>query len=84
MLRRLGYKFVLSTLLAFAVLALPGSSHAKFLVVYTFKGGSDGSGPDAGLISDNAGKLYGTQVAGGSIPSAKKAGAATAAHQLPV
>jgi uncharacterized repeat protein (TIGR03803 family) len=65
MLRCLGSKFVLNTLLALAVLVLPDSSHAKFRVLYTFKGGSDGSGPVASLIMDAAGNLYGTTVGGG-------------------
>jgi len=35
-------------------------------VLYSFKGGSDGDGPIAGLITDAAGNLYGTTSAGGS------------------
>ncbi|HEY3778600.1 MAG TPA: choice-of-anchor tandem repeat GloVer-containing protein [Rhizomicrobium sp.] len=66
MLRCLGSKFVLSTFLALAALALPGSSQAKFRVLYTFKGGSDGSGPVASLIRDAAGNLYGTTEYGGT------------------
>lgn len=34
-------------------------------VLYTFRGGSDGSGPWAGLAMDVAGNLYGTTVDGG-------------------
>lgn len=34
-------------------------------VLYSFTGGSDGSGPAAGLIADAAGNLYGTTAAGG-------------------
>jgi uncharacterized repeat protein (TIGR03803 family) len=66
MLRYLGSKFVRYALLVVTALALPGSSDAKFRVLYTFKGGSDGSGPEAGLIADNAGNLYGTTVGGGA------------------
>ena len=65
MLQWLGFGFVPLALFALAVLALPGSSQAKFQVLYTFKGGSDGSGPVAGLIMDAAGNLYGTTAAGG-------------------
>jgi uncharacterized repeat protein (TIGR03803 family) len=48
-----------------------GSSHAKGgrrpreTVVYTFKGGTDGAGPNA-LFMDAAGNLYGTTVQGGA------------------
>ena len=49
-----------------AVLAAPGSSHAAFRLLYTFKGGTDGAGPEAGLILDKAGNLYGTTVGGGT------------------
>ncbi|MGH6838939.1 MAG: hypothetical protein ACREDT_09070 [Methylocella sp.] len=36
-------------------------------VLYTFKGGSDGGGPVAGLIADSSGNLYGTTSAGGGL-----------------
>jgi uncharacterized repeat protein (TIGR03803 family) len=35
-------------------------------VLYSFKGGSDGLGPLAGLVFDQAGNLYGTTVDGGN------------------
>jgi uncharacterized repeat protein (TIGR03803 family) len=35
-------------------------------VLYSFRGGSDGSYPIAGVVSDNVGNLYGTTTAGGS------------------
>jgi uncharacterized repeat protein (TIGR03803 family) len=34
-------------------------------VLYTFTGAPDGANPDAGVIGDSAGNLYGTTVAGG-------------------
>jgi uncharacterized repeat protein (TIGR03803 family) len=34
-------------------------------VLYAFKGGHDGSGPQAGVVSDQAGDLYGTTYDGG-------------------
>jgi uncharacterized repeat protein (TIGR03803 family) len=34
-------------------------------VLYSFKGGSDGAAPAAGLILDKAGNLYGTTSRGG-------------------
>jgi uncharacterized repeat protein (TIGR03803 family) len=36
-------------------------------LLYTFIGGSDGGGPEAGLVMDSAGNLYGTTFSGGSI-----------------
>ena len=41
----------------------PGS--AKFSVLYSFTGGSDGGSPQAGLVSDTSGNLYGTTELGG-------------------
>jgi uncharacterized repeat protein (TIGR03803 family) len=43
-----------------------GSGGWTQTVIYTFKGGSDGGNPYAGLIFDQAGNLYGTAVVGGS------------------
>jgi hypothetical protein len=38
----------------------------KERVLHSFAGGSDGSGPAAGLVSDSHGHLYGTTLNGGS------------------
>jgi uncharacterized repeat protein (TIGR03803 family) len=38
----------------------------KETVLYSFTGGTDGASPDAGLLRDSAGDLYGTTVDGGS------------------
>jgi uncharacterized repeat protein (TIGR03803 family) len=35
------------------------------IVLYSFQGGTDAAGPGSGLISDTAGNLYGTTIAGG-------------------
>ncbi len=35
-------------------------------VLYSFKGGSDGSGLRGGLIADSSGNLYGTTTSGGA------------------
>ena len=37
----------------------------KFTVLHTFTGGADGSGPQAGLLMDNAGNLFGSAIQGG-------------------
>lgn len=37
----------------------------KFKVIYTFKGSPDGGNPEAGLVLDAAGNLYGTTYSGG-------------------
>ena len=47
------------------VLGIPGAHAATEAVLYSFKGGSDGSNPGASLIIDG-GVLYGTTSAGGS------------------
>ena len=39
---------------------------ATALVLYSFQGGTDGAAPQAGLIEDQAGNLYGTTVYGGT------------------
>src|SRR5579864_3849776 len=49
------------------VLGLAQSTHAQtFTVLHTFTGLPDGGYPDAGLIRDAAGNLYGTTYNGGS------------------
>ena len=35
-------------------------------MLYTFTGGNDGAGPDAGVIGDAAGNFYGTTFGGGA------------------
>jgi uncharacterized repeat protein (TIGR03803 family) len=42
------------------------SAAGQLTVLYSFTGGSDGSGPNAGVIRDTAGNLYGTTVNGGA------------------
>jgi uncharacterized repeat protein (TIGR03803 family) len=49
------------------VLLLAVLAHAQtFTTLYNFTGGSDGANPDAGVIQDPAGSLYGTTEGGGS------------------
>jgi len=42
------------------------SSKGKFKILYSFTGGSDGSGPIAGVVRDKMGNLYGTTTGGGA------------------
>ena len=42
------------------------SKTGKETVLYTFKGGADGSNPNGGVILDSAGNLYGTAYQGGA------------------
>jgi uncharacterized repeat protein (TIGR03803 family) len=46
-------------------------------VLHTFTGGSDGAGPQAGVIMDSAGNLYGTTEGGGSTSCAGHTGCGT-------
>jgi uncharacterized repeat protein (TIGR03803 family) len=46
-------------------------------VLYSFKGGSDGGNPDAGLISDAAGNLYSTTNRGGDLSQCSPYGCGT-------
>jgi uncharacterized repeat protein (TIGR03803 family) len=49
--------------LTLALLISPGDARAQdFEVVHAFTGGEDGKSPEAGLVVDNFGKLYGTTV----------------------
>jgi uncharacterized repeat protein (TIGR03803 family) len=51
------------------ILAVFGAHAAQaqtFTVLYSFKGGTDGDNPYAGVITDSAGNLYGTTVQGGT------------------
>jgi len=55
----------LIALIAAGSLAGPGAAAAHFGIIYSFPGGRDGSFPHAGVISDEAGNLYGTTYDGG-------------------
>jgi uncharacterized repeat protein (TIGR03803 family) len=59
-------KSLLGCALAAGLLVTPhGTKAATFEVLYSFKGGSDGAYPQAGVIADKAGNLYGTTSGGG-------------------
>ena len=55
-----------AALLARAFLSAPSAQAQTYSLLHTFPGGADGATPDAGLVVDAAGNLYGTTAAGGS------------------
>ncbi len=59
-----------STALALAVLFATASQSAQaqtYRVLYTFTGVPDGAAPEAGVVRDAEGNLYGTTLAGGDF-----------------
>jgi uncharacterized repeat protein (TIGR03803 family) len=50
----------------FGLLTFPLSQAQTFTVLHNFRGGSDGVYPEAGLVMDAKGNLYGTTYAGGT------------------
>jgi uncharacterized repeat protein (TIGR03803 family) len=59
---------IMCTLVSVTILTQPAQAQT-LTVLYTFTGGTDGGGPEAGLIRDASGNLYGTTSFGGD-PSA--------------
>jgi uncharacterized repeat protein (TIGR03803 family) len=61
-------KLPCATLLLYTLTVLPGGTlHAQtFTVLHSFTGGADGSQPQAGVIQDARGAVYGTTSRGGS------------------
>ncbi len=58
---------VLAAVLGIALCA-PSALHSQtFTVLHRFSGGTDGENPQAGLVRDSAGNLYGTTIGGGDI-----------------
>src|ERR1700693_92219 len=58
-------------LLGLAVSAGPLAQAQTFTVLYSFAGyPTDGAGPDAGLLMDASGNLYGTTTFGGNVNGA--------------
>ncbi len=55
----------------------PGSGAWTQSVLYTFAGGSDGRAPNARLLFDSSGNLYGTTMLGGNINSVCTTGCGT-------
>jgi uncharacterized repeat protein (TIGR03803 family) len=54
------------TIAACTILFARSASAATEELLYTFTGGNDGSGPDAGLTPDGAGNFYGSTFIGGT------------------
>lgn len=62
-------RFSVSVCLALLLAILTSASASaqpRFTVIHTFQGGSDGANPQAALVIDNSGALYGTTLAGGT------------------
>jgi uncharacterized repeat protein (TIGR03803 family) len=57
----------LAVLSALLLIAARPAQALTTTVLYTFTGGSDGGGPNATLIADDEGNLYGTTVSGGQF-----------------
>jgi len=53
------------------------SANGAYTVLYTFQGGADGDSPEAGLVADAAGNLYGTTTFGGNAPACGSNGCGT-------
>ncbi|HEV2176300.1 MAG TPA: choice-of-anchor tandem repeat GloVer-containing protein [Terriglobia bacterium] len=77
----------LAMMLALAAAAIPSAHAQAYKVLYSFKSGTDGNIPQAGLVRDPAGNLYGTTSAGGASNSGtvfklSKTGAETLLHSF--
>jgi uncharacterized repeat protein (TIGR03803 family) len=57
--------YVLTFLVVFVLGALAQAQ--TFTILYSFTGGSDGGNPDAGVILDSDGNIYGTSAYGGDL-----------------
>src|ERR1700733_6571184 len=55
----------LMSVLLLGLVMLPPLQAQTFTTIYSFTGGSNGGAPEAGVIQDSAGNLYGTTFQGG-------------------
>ena len=62
------------TLLSRLMLAPTAWAGSKYKVLYAFKGGNDGIGPQGNLVFDTAGNLYGTTTEGGDTTNCYRLG----------
>ncbi len=58
--------FAVALMMGFAASA-PSAHGQTFTVLHSFKGGTDGEGPNGGVVRDAAGNLYGTTAHGGAF-----------------
>jgi uncharacterized repeat protein (TIGR03803 family) len=66
-LRRTISALLLTILLGIAVIASPSAQGQTLTVLFSFKGGKNGSGPIGGVVRDPAGNIYGTTFQGGDL-----------------
>src|SRR5258708_4572470 len=64
--RHMFLRVTLATLTCILAVTIAGAQAAKFRVLHTFAGGTDGAGPTTPLIFDRSGNLSGTTAGGGS------------------
>ena len=55
-----GVTFAQALICALTMLAVQAAQAQTYKVIYNFTGGSDGAAPEAGVVIDRAGNLYGT------------------------
>jgi uncharacterized repeat protein (TIGR03803 family) len=65
-LQAVGCALASTLMLAALIIATAAAQAQTYTVLYSFTGGADGANPEAGLIRDAAGNLYGTTQYGGN------------------
>jgi uncharacterized repeat protein (TIGR03803 family) len=58
---------VMTVTLIIALILAPGAAAGTYKILYNFTGGADGNQPEAAVILDTAGNLYGTTILGGAF-----------------
>lgn len=71
-----------AAVLAAILFGLSSHAHAQFSVLYNFAGGADGLDPDAGVVLDSAGNIYGTTYSGGAGNCKQPVGGCGTAFEL--
>src|ERR1700678_1609995 len=68
-------QFIRAVLLLFVgLVTIPSGWAQTYTVLYSFTGGTDGASPEAGLILDSAGNLYGTTAGTTAYPYGEMTG----------